>query len=86
MDVKTIGVIGAGTMGRGIAYAAALGGYRTVLEDVSPQVREEALAYIGQTLAEGMARGKVTPAERDTALGNLTTASTWRPRAAKRTC
>jgi len=31
-EVRTIGVIGAGTMGRGIAYASALGGYRTILE------------------------------------------------------
>jgi 3-hydroxybutyryl-CoA dehydrogenase len=35
MEVKTIAVIGAGTMGRGIAYASALGGFQTVLEDVS---------------------------------------------------
>ena len=35
MGVKTIAVIGAGTMGRGIAYAAAFGGYSTVHEDVS---------------------------------------------------
>jgi 3-hydroxybutyryl-CoA dehydrogenase len=75
VDVKTIGVIGAGTMGRGIAYAAALGGYRTVLEDISPQVREEAMGYIQETLAEGVARGKVTAEQRDTALRNLTTAS-----------
>jgi len=75
VDVKTIGVIGAGTMGRGIAYAAALGGYRTVLEDISPQVREEAMAYIRETLAEGVARGKVTAEQRDAALRNITTAS-----------
>ena len=35
MEVKTIAVIGACTMGRGIAYAAAFGGYRAILEDVS---------------------------------------------------
>lgn len=75
LEIKTIGVIGAGTMGRGIAYAAALGGYRIVLEDISPQVREEALAYIRETLAQGVALGKVTAEQRDTALRNLTTAS-----------
>jgi 3-hydroxybutyryl-CoA dehydrogenase len=75
VEVKSIGVIGAGTMGRGIAYVAALGGYRTVLEDISPQVREDALAYIRETLAEGVARGKVTSEQRDIALRNLTTAS-----------
>jgi 3-hydroxybutyryl-CoA dehydrogenase len=75
VEVKSIGVIGAGTMGRGIAYVAALGGYRTVLEDISPQVREDAVAYIRETLAEGVARGKVTSEQRDIALRNLTTAS-----------
>jgi 3-hydroxybutyryl-CoA dehydrogenase len=61
MEIKTIAVIGAGTMGRGIAYAAALGGYRTVLEDVSPEMIEQATTYISQALQDGVARGKVTP-------------------------
>jgi len=73
MEVKTIGVIGAGTMGRGIAYAAAFGGYRTVLEDVSPEMVEQGLAYIRQTLEDGIARGKVTPEQKETALANLST-------------
>src|SRR5580704_12533004 len=73
MDVKTIGVIGAGTMGRGIAYAAAYGGYRTILEDVSPEMLEQGLAYIRHTREEGVARGKVTEEQKTTALANLTT-------------
>jgi 3-hydroxybutyryl-CoA dehydrogenase len=73
MDVKTIGVIGAGTMGRGIAYAAAYGGYRTILEDVSPEMLEQGIAYIRQNLEEGSARGKVTEEQRKIALANLTT-------------
>ena len=73
MEVKTIGVIGAGTMGRGIAYAAAYGGYRTILEDVSPEMLEQGIAYIRQNLEEGVARGKVTEAQRKIALANLTT-------------
>ena len=73
MEVKTIGVIGAGTMGRGIAYAAAYGGYRTILEDVSPEMREQGIAYIRQNLEEGVARGKVTEQQRNIALANLTT-------------
>lgn len=74
MEVKTIGVIGAGTMGRGIAYAAAVGGYRTVLEDVSPQMLEQGVAYIQQALEEGVARGKVTREQRDVAIAGLSTA------------
>jgi len=63
VDVKTIGVIGAGTMGRGIAYAAALGGYRTVLEDVMPETLAKGTAWIKQTLEEGVKRGKVSVEE-----------------------
>jgi 3-hydroxybutyryl-CoA dehydrogenase len=74
MEIKTIGVIGAGTMGRGIAYAAALGGYRTVLEDVSPEMREQAAAYISQTLEDGVLRGEMTPEQKEKALANLSTA------------
>jgi 3-hydroxybutyryl-CoA dehydrogenase len=73
MEIKTIAVIGAGTMGRGIAYAAALGGYRTVLEDVSPEMLEQGTAYISQALEDGLARGKVTQEQKDKALANLTT-------------
>src|SRR5574337_1069350 len=74
MDVKTIAVIGAGTMGRGIAYAAALGGYRTILEDVSPHMLEQGLSYIRETFEDGVARGKVTPQQKDHALTHLSTA------------
>ena len=76
VDVRTIAVIGAGTMGRGIAYAAALGGYRTVLEDVSPSAREQALAWIRQTLEEAVARSKVTQEQSTQALARLSTAGT----------
>jgi 3-hydroxybutyryl-CoA dehydrogenase len=72
MEIKTIAVIGAGTMGRGIAYAAALGGYRTVLEDVSLEMLEQGTAYISQALEDGVARGKVTQEQKDKALLNLT--------------
>lgn len=76
MELKTIAVIGAGTMGRGIAYAAALGQFRTVLEDVNPQMLEQGTAYIRQALAEGVARGKVTADQQQAALVNLATART----------
>ncbi len=72
-EIKTIGVIGAGAMGRGIAYAAALGGYRTVLEDVMPEMLEQGSAYIAEALEEGVSRGKVTPEQKAKALANLST-------------
>lgn len=74
-EVKTIAVIGAGTMGRGIAYAAAFGGYSTVLEDISPQRLEESLAWIAKAFAEGVSRGKVDSTVRDRAANLITTAA-----------
>jgi 3-hydroxybutyryl-CoA dehydrogenase len=76
MDVKTIAVIGAGTMGRGIAYASAFGGYRTVLEEVSQRVLEQAVAWIRHALEEGVMRGKVEASARDRALSLISTAGT----------
>jgi len=73
MDIKTIAVIGAGTMGRGIAYAAAQGGYRTVLEDVSAGVLARGVTYIKDALAEGVQRGKVTPEQEQQAAASLST-------------
>lgn len=75
MDVKTVGVIGAGTMGRGVAYAAALGGYRTILEDVMPETLAKGTAWIRQSLDEGVQRGKVEADARDAALALLETSS-----------
>jgi 3-hydroxybutyryl-CoA dehydrogenase len=74
MDVKTIGVIGATTLGRGIAYVAALGGYRTVLEDVSIHRLEDGVAYVTQTLDASVRSGTVTPDQKARALANLATA------------
>jgi 3-hydroxybutyryl-CoA dehydrogenase len=73
MDVKTIAVIGAGTMGRGIAYAAALGGYETVLEDVSEAVLAKAMEWIQEAFEEGVRRGKVGGDVRAVALGRIST-------------
>ena len=71
MRVDTVAVIGAGLMGRGIAYAAALGGYRTLIHDVTPGALDRAVDRMRQDLEEGVARGKVVPAARDEALSRL---------------
>ena len=57
--MQTIAVLGAGLMGRGIAYAAALGGYRTRLQDTSSAQLEKAVNDIGAILEKGVATGKV---------------------------
>jgi 3-hydroxybutyryl-CoA dehydrogenase len=75
MGVNTIAVIGAGTMGRGIAYAAAFGGYNTVLEDISRPMLERAAHWIRQSFDEGVTKGKVEAGVRDKALSLISTAS-----------
>ncbi len=76
MTVQTIAVLGAGIMGRGIAYASALGGYRTVLQDTSDGAIEQALAEITALLEKGAATGKVPEAEAVAARRRLATART----------
>ena len=63
-SVSNIAVIGAGTMGRGIAHVAALGGYETTMFDLSAEVLDQARTVIQRNLDQGVARGKV---EADTA-------------------
>ena len=75
MEVKTIGVIGAGTMGRGIAYAAALGGYRTILEDVMPEMLAKGTAWIALAFDEGVRRGKLTAEDATSAVARVETVS-----------
>ncbi|HUI85505.1 MAG TPA: 3-hydroxyacyl-CoA dehydrogenase NAD-binding domain-containing protein [Candidatus Binatia bacterium] len=74
-EVRTIAVIGAGIMGRGIAHAAALGGYRTILEDILPAALRKAETEIRSNLDKAVALGKVTKAAADDALGRLEYAS-----------
>jgi 3-hydroxybutyryl-CoA dehydrogenase len=75
VQVTTIAVIGAGTMGRGIAYAAALGGFQTVLEDVSDSVLANAMNWIGGAFDDGVKRAKVEPSMRDAAMTRIRTSS-----------
>ena len=76
MTVKTIAVLGAGIMGRGIAYVSALGGFRTVLQDTSDGAIEQAVAEITALFEKGAATGKVPEAEAVAARRRLATART----------
>jgi 3-hydroxybutyryl-CoA dehydrogenase len=71
MEVRTVAVIGAGIMGRGIAHAAALGGYRTILEDLLPNALRKAETEIRANLDKAVELGKVNAAEADAAVGRL---------------
>ena len=75
MEIRTIAIVGANHMGRSVAYSAALAGYCTILEDISPLALEQGIAWIALRLDEELAHGKIGAAARDTALANLSTAN-----------
>ncbi len=70
-EVKTIAVIGAGIMGRGIAHAAALGGYRTLLEDILPASLRKAEDEIRKNLDKGVELGKLEKSAADAAFQRI---------------
>ncbi|MGB7217191.1 MAG: 3-hydroxybutyryl-CoA dehydrogenase [Vicinamibacterales bacterium] len=73
--IKAIGVVGAGTMGSGIAQVFAQAGFAVYLVDVSQQVLDRARASIDQSLAKFVEKGRLTAADRDVTRGRLTTAT-----------
>jgi len=73
--VETIAVIGAGIMGRGIAHAAALGGFRTILEDILPGSLRRAESEIRDHLDQGVELGKVSRQQADDAFARIEFAS-----------
>jgi 3-hydroxybutyryl-CoA dehydrogenase len=71
VPIETIAVVGSGTMGRGIAYAAAIAGFRTLIHDVSADALDRALSHIRKDLDDAIARGKLTAADAAQALRRL---------------
>ncbi|MFL6233140.1 MAG: 3-hydroxybutyryl-CoA dehydrogenase [Thermoanaerobaculia bacterium] len=72
-SIHTIGVVGAGTMGHGIAQVAAQSGYQVILVDAVPAALERGRAQIGKGLERLVTKGKLAAEDRDQALGRLTT-------------
>jgi len=70
---QKIGIIGAGQMGAGIGHVAAQAGYDVLLQDISPQILEKALAGIGKNMEREIKREKITQADKDAALGRIRT-------------
>jgi 3-hydroxybutyryl-CoA dehydrogenase len=71
MGIRRVGVIGAGTMGNGIAHVFARSGYHVVLCDVEQQYLDRALATIGKNLDREAAKGKISAADKTAALGRI---------------
>jgi 3-hydroxybutyryl-CoA dehydrogenase len=77
MQIKTVGVLGCGLMGSGIAQVCAAAGYKTVVREVDDITLNKGLGRITKFLDDGVAKGKVTGAARDTTLGNLSGTTTF---------
>ena len=75
MDIKHIAVIGAGTMGNGIAQVCATYGYQVTLIDVVPEQLDRAMASITKSVEKLHSKGRLTDEQRAAALANITTAT-----------
>jgi 3-hydroxybutyryl-CoA dehydrogenase len=71
--IRTIGVVGAGQMGSGIAHVAALAGYEVRLNDIDPKALARALEVIERNIARQVARGKVAESDKTAALKRIKT-------------
>ena len=71
MDIRRVGVMGAGTMGNGIAHVLARGGYDVVLCDVERRFVERALETIGQNLDREVAKNKIAADDKAAALRRI---------------
>ena len=73
--IKTIGIIGAGQMGSGIAHVAALAGYDVRLSDISEDALKRAIANIGKNIDRQVSKGKTSQADKDAAMARIATVS-----------
>ncbi|HVP56743.1 MAG TPA: 3-hydroxybutyryl-CoA dehydrogenase [bacterium] len=72
MEIKRVGVVGAGTMGNGIAQVFAQSGFDVVLSDVTDAILDRAVALIGGSMDRMIKKEKMTAAEKDAALKRIT--------------
>ena len=71
MPIKTVGVLGCGLMGAGIAQVCAQSGYKTIVREVEEPLLKKGLARIEKFLSDGVTKGKVTPEARGATLERL---------------
>ena len=71
MEIKTVGVLGCGLMGSGIAQVCAASGYKTIVREVEQAFVDKGLGRVEKFLSDGVAKGKVTQDAKDKTLGNL---------------
>jgi len=77
MAIRSVGVLGCGLMGSGIAQVCAAAGYKTVVREVDDILLNKGIGRIRKFLDDGVGKGKVTAEARDTTLGNLSGTTTF---------
>jgi 3-hydroxybutyryl-CoA dehydrogenase len=82
MEMKTLGVIGAGQMGNGIAQVAAMSGMDVVMNDISAEFVQKGLATITKILARSVDKGKITETEKESILGRISASTDLKDMAA----
>lgn len=73
MEIRSVGIVGAGQMGNGIAHVFALSGYEVMLNDISEDSLKAALATIDKNMERQVSRGKITAEERAAAFARIST-------------
>ncbi|UWR15917.1 3-hydroxybutyryl-CoA dehydrogenase [Sulfitobacter sp. M368] len=76
MDIQSIGIVGAGQMGNGIAHVMALAGYDVLVTDVSAEALKNAMEIIEGNLGRQVGRGKVSEADANAAMARIKTTQT----------
>ena len=71
MQIKTVGVLGCGLMGAGIAQVSAAAGYKTIVREVEDSLVKKGIGRIEKFLAGGVEKGKLTPQDKERTLANL---------------
>lgn len=71
MRVRKVAVIGAGTMGRGIAHVCALGGFQVNMQDIDSEYLEKSFNIIKENMQKGVERGKIKPEDKEAALSRI---------------
>ena len=73
MQIKTVGVVGAGQMGNGIALVAAMSGLPVIMSDVTEDLVQRGLKTITKILAKNVDKGKMSPEDKEAVLGRIQT-------------
>ena len=73
MAIQSVGIVGAGQMGNGIAHVFALAGYDVLMTDISREALDKAVALVDRNLSRQASRGKISDQDRDAALGRIRT-------------